>query len=139
MGSLKICFYFMFMGKYKVFSWSKYYFWKLDFSLETNLKTCTEFEKQNFILTGCSLITSRKFGLFLNLLPPLSHSYALALMYLCHKKTNPNSHPPLYVTSFMNDPLCHYHPKRGYNFTFRQSLTIFVHCSGYTKNNQKIP
>ena len=46
---------------------------------------------------------SCKYGYFLTPLPPLSYSYALRLMYLCHKKTK--SPPPFYVTSFMNDPL----------------------------------
>ena len=61
-----------------------------------------------WVLTFCCInqwgVRYSEFELFLPsrpLLPPLSHFYALILIYLCHKKTNPS--PPLCVTSLMYD------------------------------------
>ena len=45
-------------------------------------------------------MTSHRFKHFVTPLPPLSHSYALSLAWLCHKKTNL---PPHGMTSFMNN------------------------------------
>ena len=57
---------------------------------------------------GLFLMTFCKFGFFQTPwpLPPLSYSYALSLMLLCHKNINPL--PPLCVMSLIYDPFALY-------------------------------
>ena len=59
-------------------------FWKFSFrtvwtiNLSPHCVTDQPYIPRSYNLRGCSLMTSRKFCTFSNLLPPLSHSYALS-------------------------------------------------------------